>query len=226
MDDDRKANTPPASATSGATCGMVCMAPSTLVCMTASKSCCVGGVSALRRRMHARPHRSPGRAFSPSSCQARPLTLAGLATSTVSTSAPRACTRSAPGVVAHGGDDAAAVFGVLAHQLQPNAARCTDDEDRTSWQVFQSNRPLALIQKAPAAITQRSGYNPACRSAAIWLRVSAADHGLLGFRGLVVRADLRVDHLVHADGSAPSDPPALPACHKRERMNALRSSDR
>jgi len=51
MDEDTKANTPRASATIGATCGMACMAPSTLVCMTASKSCCVGGVSALGRRI-------------------------------------------------------------------------------------------------------------------------------------------------------------------------------
>lgn len=42
----------------------------------------------------------------------------------------------APGVVTHGGDDAAAVFGVLAHQLQPNAARCTDDEDGLHGKYF------------------------------------------------------------------------------------------
>ena len=42
----------------------------------------------------------------------------------------------APRVVAHGGDDAAAVFGVLAHQLQPNAARCTDDEDGLHGKYF------------------------------------------------------------------------------------------
>ncbi len=95
MDDDRNANTPPASATRGATCGMVCMAPSTLACMTASKSCCVGGVVALGRRMTPATYQAVS-IFSPSSCQASPLTLAGWATSMVSTSAPRACTRSRP----------------------------------------------------------------------------------------------------------------------------------
>ena len=44
-----KAKRPPAASTSGATCGMTCIAPSTLACITRSKSVCVGGCVASAR---------------------------------------------------------------------------------------------------------------------------------------------------------------------------------
>ena len=82
---ERKAKRPCAASTSGATCGITCIAPSTLACITRSKSCCVGGCVA-SARLHITPATCQAVSiFSPSSCQARPLTLAGLATSSFST---------------------------------------------------------------------------------------------------------------------------------------------
>ena len=69
------------------------MAPSTLVCMTRSNCSRVGGVAELWAS-HTPATYSASSIFSPSSCQARPLTLAGSATSTSSTLAPVASTRS------------------------------------------------------------------------------------------------------------------------------------
>jgi hypothetical protein len=97
---ERKTKRPPrpwlAAATSGATCGMTCIAPSTLACMTRSNSGWVGGSVALPRLMTPATYSAMSMA-SPSSCQARPLTLAGWATSTFRPWAPAPAPGPGPG---------------------------------------------------------------------------------------------------------------------------------
>ena len=90
-----KANVPLASDTQGATCGSACMAPNTLACINSSNTCCVGGVCGEARSITPATYKATS-IFSPSSRQDKPLTLAGLATSSLKASAPRACSLAQP----------------------------------------------------------------------------------------------------------------------------------
>mmetsp|Transcript_34629 Transcript_34629/g.56817 ORF Transcript_34629/g.56817 Transcript_34629/m.56817 type:complete len:239 (-) Transcript_34629:4-720(-) len=95
MREDRMASRAP-GARASASWGSNRIGPSTLVCMTVSKSSCVGASSAPARGPKTPALMTTTSKRSPSICQARPDTPAALATSSVSGLAPSSAMRARP----------------------------------------------------------------------------------------------------------------------------------